>query len=300
MKPSSGRDANAAFATVGNIHMFVARQLSWILGMAALMAWPGSRAARAAEDQVLATIAGVAIRQSDFNRYIQSGPESTVVFQTNTPARQDALNAYLDLQVLCAKALKEGIDASTNFQKASELMEMKLLVTALSERDREVVRANRQSYMDGIRAEVGLKATAFATNDGPIVLGQPGTNALLATIGSLSIYESDFEWFLKDAFRAEQRRYVFNKTGARKSLTSSFLNMKALEAKARKDRLDQTAAFESNRAAMKARLLAEFLQERDRMMPWQLNGSEAEREQKLRDYLRVLRVEMNFTNLVRN
>ena len=262
-----------------------------------------SHAASIVSDKVLATIDGLPIRQSAFEQFIGSGLAGSngEVVYTNAPPHREALEAYFDLQVLSAKARKEGIDRSTNFQKACELMEMKLLVTAISERDRAIVRTNRQDYMDGIKVEVDLKPTALATNDGPIVLGHPsGTNALLATIGATAIRESDFEWFLKDAFRAEQRRYVYNQPGARTRFLNSYLNMKALEAKSRKDKLDQGESFNSNRAVLEARLLAEFLQERDRMMPWQLTGSETEKSQKVKDYLQALRAEMKFKNLVRN
>jgi len=203
-----------------------------------------------------------------------------------------------------AKARQEKIEQETNFQKAAQLMEMKLLVKAITDRDRakllELAKdpsgAGKQEYMDGINAEVGLKPTDLATNDSPLVFTWlVESNAVLATIGGTPILESDFQWFLKDAFRPEQRPHVFGRPGARKSLLNGYLSMRALEAKARKDGLDKETAFMDNRAVMRDKLLAEFLQERDKTTPWLLSGgTPQEKEIALKEYLTRLRAEVRF------
>jgi len=257
-------------------------------------------------DATLATMGDTLITQSQFEQYVRSGwaDASADEIRTNNSARDAALEGFFDLQVMVAKAQQEGIEQETNFQKAAQLMEMKLLVKAITDRDRakllELAKdpngAGKQEYMDGINAEVGLKPTDLAANDSPLVFTWlVESNAVLATIGGTPILESDFQWFLKDAFRPEQRPHVFGRPGARKSLLNGYLSMRALEAKARKDGLDKETAFMDNRAVMRDKLLAEFLQERDKTTPWLLSGgTPQEKEIALKEYLTRLRAEVGF------
>lgn len=255
-------------------------------------------------DVTLATIGDVPITQSDFERYVRSGLGGAGLdeIRTDQTARNTALEAFFDLKVLAAKARKEGIDQEPTFQKATQLMEMKLLVQAITDRDRtrllELARdptgAGKREYMESICEEVGLKPTSMATNDTPLVFsGKVDANAVLATLGGTPILESDFQWFLKDAFRPEQRPYVFGQPGARQRLSHSYLSMRALEAKARMDGLDRTADFMDRRSAMEDQLLAEFLLERDHMMPWQI-GNDTKGREKARAYRDQLRSELRF------
>lgn len=256
-------------------------------------------------DAALATIGEVPVTQYDFERYVRSGWANTSEDEilTNQTARNSALETFFDLQVMAAKARRNGIDKEFGFQKACQLMEMKLLVKAITDRDRaklmELAKdpsgAGKRNYMENINAEVGLKPTDWATNDSPLVFTWlVETNALLATLGGTQILESDFQWFLKDAFRPEQRPYVFGQPGARKRLLNSYLSMRALEAKARKDGLDREAGFKDMRSVMEAKLLAEFLQERDHKMPWQLSGSDLENGETVREYFNQMRSELQF------
>lgn len=276
--------------------------LSSLVLTLALLINSSSASARDGDDAVLATIGNGSLTQSDFNRYIRSGWASASIdeIRTNRSARSAALEAFFDLQVMAARTRQQGIDKTPAFQKASQMMEMKLLVQAITDRDRakllELAKdpsgAGKQNYMAGVNAAVGLKLTGFATNDSPLLFtGLVASNAVLATLGGTPILESDFQWFLKDAFRPEQRPYVFGQPGARKRLLNDFLSMRALEAKARQDGLDREETYLDVRAVMEDKLLAEFLQERDHQMPWQLSGSDSEKTEALRKYLDKMRSE---------
>lgn len=271
----------------------------------ALLLYAGLPCAYGGEDAVLATIGDVPITQSEFEQYIQSGLANASMdeIHTNQSAYKAALNAFFDLKVTAAKARQDKIDRELTFQKASQLMEMKLLVKAITERDRAKLLAsaedssdpNKLRYMNSVKAEVDLKTTDVATNDSPLVFTWfIKTNAVLATLGGKKILESDFRWFLKDAFRPEQRPYVFEQPGARRRLLNSYLDMRALAAKARKDGLDRKAGFMDVRSVMEDKLLAEFLQERDHKMPWELSGSDLQKNKTLRKYYDQMRSEVQF------
>jgi hypothetical protein len=272
--------------------------------VAALVLQGGRVCAHAGEVAVLATLGDTSITQSEFEQYLRSGWAGACLAEvrTNAPARHQAMEAFFDLKVMAAKARRDGIERKPTFQMACQLMEMKLLVKAITDRDRAIMEVARSSnptntpgYLEAIKAEVGLKPTALATNDTPLVFtGVIATNAVLATLDGTPILESDFWWFLKDAFRPEQRPYVFGQPGARQRLLTSYLNMRALETKARKDGLDREAEFKDQRAVMHDKLLAEFLQERDQKMPWQLSGNESGNIAALRAYLDQLRSELQF------
>jgi hypothetical protein len=153
--------------------------------------------------------------------------------------------------------------------------------------------------MSNLQQEMELKKMPAATNNAPLEFSRDAkTNELLATLGGIAIRQSDFEWFLKDAYRPEQRMYVFSQPGARRRLLASYLDMRTLEAKARKDGLDKQPEFQNEREVLHAKLLAEFLQERDRTTPWLLPGTTDEaKHDALKNYLSQLRQEMNFKTI---
>jgi hypothetical protein len=272
--------------------------------IAALLLRAGQVCTHSGEADTLATLGDRRITQSEFEQYLRAGwaTASLEEIRTNASARQQALEAFFDLKVMAAKARRDGIDRKPEFQMASQLMELKLLVKAITDRDRAKLErtqdfnaTNQPGYLEAIKVEVGLKPTNLATNDSPLAFTWLiETNALLATLGDAQILESDFRWFLRDAFRPEQRPYVFGQPGARQRLLASYLNMRALEAKARKDGLDRETAFKDQCAVMQNKLLAEFLQERDRMMPWQMSGSESENSKAAGAYLDQMRSELQF------
>jgi hypothetical protein len=196
-------------------------------------------------------------------------------------------------------------------------MEMKVLVKLITERDRTNLVGStglsesklrvseqrlsdlHQAYMSNLQQELELKKMPAATNNAPLEFSRDAkTNDLLATLGGMAIRQSDFEWFLKDAYRPEQRPYMFSQPGARERLLASYLEMRTLEAKARKDGLDKQPEFQNEREVLQAKLLAEFLQERDRTTPWLLPGKTDEAKlAALRSYLRQLRQEMDFKTI---
>jgi parvulin-like peptidyl-prolyl isomerase len=425
----------------------------WTLSLAASVLMAVSGFAAPASDAVLAKLGSTPILESDFARFQQGmfAPEERAIIQTNSAARTEALEAYLDLTVLSTKARREGIDKSAAFQKARELGQMKLLAQVLSEQERErflkaaavtepelrdyydrhpekfqvaphftirqiivyvkgnpafpekghdaaeaerrakqalarlrtgeswdvvakecsedprtgqrgglleggqfgyfppemeaairqqpigkpgdvvktafgyhVLQVERravdpsrqsfetvkevlaievsnqkaasahQAFLEPIRAAVKLKETPLATKD-TFVLNPPNlkTNDVLATLERKPIYQSDFEWFARDAFRMEQREQAFSRPGARLGMVKTFLNMKALEARARQLGLDKTADFRAVTQVEEMKLLGEFLQERDRTTPWLLPGKTPEdKEAALKKYLAGLRTEV--------
>jgi hypothetical protein len=278
-----------------------------------------SEGATAVSDKALATIKDVPIRETEFSRYVAGGWTmwTLEIIRTNETARQDAMDAYFDLRVLAAKAQKDGIDRKPAFQKASELMEMKILVKLITERDRtklvgptnlseselriseQRLSGLHQAYMSNLQQEMELKKMPAATNNAPLEFSRDAkTNEMLATLGGIAIRQSDFEWFLKDAYRPEQRMYVFSQPGARRRLLASYLDMRTLEAKARKDGLDKQPEFQNEREVLHVKLLAEFLQERDRTTPWLLPGATDEaKHDALKNYLSQLRQEMDFKTI---
>lgn len=421
-----------------------------LLAAIATPAWGDS-----SQNAVLAKLSDKSIRESDFDFFLQGmfPPEERATLRTNTTARTEALDAYLDLMVLSAKARRDKIDQSTNFQKARELMQMKLLVQTLSERERkrfmkaasateqevrdyydrhtdkfqtqpnftvrqiivfvkgnpafpdkghtdaeaaeiakkaltrlragetwdvvakecsddkntgqrgglledgrfgyfpkemeaaihqqeigkpgelvktdfgyhvlqveqrqteiqrqpfekvkdiiandvasEKVAVEHQAYLEPIRATVKLQETPLAAKD-TFVLTPPNirSNDVIATLEGRPVYQSDFEWFARDAFRMEQREQMFSRPGARISMVKTFLNMKALEAYARQQGLDKTPDFKAVTQVEEMKLLGEFLQERDKTTPWLLPGKTPEdKDAALKKYLAGLRTEVGF------
>jgi hypothetical protein len=166
----------------------------------------------------------------------------------------------------------------------------------------EKVAAEHRAYMEPIRAAVKLQETPLAAKD-TFVLTPPNikSNDVIATLEGKPVYQADFEWFARDAFRMEQREQMFSRPGARISMVKTFLNMKALEAYARQQGLDQTSDFKAVTQVEEMKLLGEFLQERDRTTPWLLPGKTPEdKDAALKKYLAGLRTEVGFQLSARN
>lgn len=303
-------------------------------------------------DRPLATLGAAVLRESNFERFATAAfsPEQLAAIQSQPDARQKAITAWLDLRVQAAKARKDGIDQLPTFQKALELMGMKLLVRDMIERNRprlarpadipgtaiaqyyhahperfqlpsgsgannrqpleqvrteivdELVRERNSRFHRTFLAELQVEMDFRQTNEAHPEASLLAPNAVpaktvIAILGTVPITEADFHWFLKDAYRAEQRQQAFSRPGARQRMLASFLNMRLMAAKARKLALDQTATHRAALELAELRLLAEFLQERDRMTPWSVPGAtEEERAGAFRDYLHRLRTEMELTS----
>jgi hypothetical protein len=165
----------------------------------------------------------------------------------------------------------------------------------------EKVAAAHRAYLEPILTAAKLKETPLAAKD-TFVLNPPGikTNDVLATLDGAPIYQSDFEWFARDAFRMEQREQAFSRPGARIGMVKTYLNMRALEARARQLGLDKTSDYLAVTKVEEMKLLGEFLQERDKTTPWSLPGKTPEEQAAaLEKYLGGLRTEVGLQRLPR-
>ncbi len=149
-------------------------------------------------------------------------------------------------------------------------------------------------FVDPIALDMGLKVTEVGARDVSLLdEGAVAAGEVLAEMAGREILESDFRWFLKDAFPASQRQAVFSRPGARKNLLASFLDALVLEAKARKDGLDRSPEFQHQHAMMRQSLLTEFVQEHDKTGPFcQCQQTPEERRTADRRYLDQVRAEV--------
>ena len=94
----------------------------------------------------IATIGHDAIRESDFQHYVDSAfqAERAAQIRLEPAARAQALRDYLDNLAIAERARRGGIDQDERFTKAVELMEMKLLAQAMTNRHRESILKNSQ------------------------------------------------------------------------------------------------------------------------------------------------------------
>jgi hypothetical protein len=120
-----------------------------------------------------------------------------------------------------------------------------------------------ESFMEPIREEMGLAITALGKQDIPLLdRTEIRADGILAEIKGKPVFEEDFQWFLKDALIPGQRMSAYSRPGTRQSMLRSYLDMLVLADKARKEGLDKTPEFVSERKNMAERLRAEFTKER--------------------------------------
>lgn len=158
----------------------------------------------------------------------------------------------------------------------------------------------REIFMTPIWQDVGFRRTEAGARDVPLMVENAvAPEEVLAEIAGRPVTESDFRWFLKDAFLPEQRMSVYSRPGARQGLLDSFLDMRVLETKARMDGLDKTPEFLRNRVVTAEQLLEEFVKERDQAGPAQQPaGSDEERQFLRRQYLDRVRAEVQLAVFV--
>ncbi len=99
----------------------------------------------------LATLGSQPIREADFQRYLGDAfpPEQVAVINASPADRRSALEEYFDSLAIVTKARRAGLDRETRFEKALELMEMKLLAHLETERYRDrIVRESQVSEED--------------------------------------------------------------------------------------------------------------------------------------------------------
>jgi hypothetical protein len=305
----------------------------------------------AVDDRQLARLGTVVLCESDFKHFATSAfsAEQIAGFWNQPEARQAAITAWLDLRVQAAKARKDGIDQRETFQKALELMEMKLLVRAMMDRNRphlatpgnisaaeieqyyqqhpkrfqrpsqsggigreplQDVRARianhlarernsgfHRAFLAQLRNQLDFRQTEHARPEASLLDSDAvAKQTTIAFIGGIPVTEDEFRWFLKDAYRAEQRQQAFSPPGARRIMLDDFLTMRLMAAEARKLKLHQDAPYRDALEVAELRLLTEFLLERDNMTPWKLPGkTQQERVGNFRKYLDELAIELEFT-----
>ncbi|MFT3867563.1 MAG: peptidylprolyl isomerase [Nibricoccus sp.] len=148
-----------------------------------------------------------------------------------------------------------------------------------------------KAAMKALRDEMGL--VELPATDASTPSREREGNNVLAMLGGEAVREIDFQWFVRDAYRAGQRDRVLQKPGARQVLLQTYLDMRTLEAKAKQDGIDKQSDYADVYFVMEMRLLAEFLQERDKTNPWNVPaGTDAERSLALRNYLQRIRAEV--------
>lgn len=119
---------------------------------------------------------------------------------------------------------------------------------------------------------------------------------LLAEVAGKPIRESDFRWFLDDAFIPQQRAAAFSRPGARASLLTSYLDMLVLEANARAIGLDETPEFVRTRSGSETDLLVEFLEARDNIGPFSKSAeTDVQRMVEQQEYIARARIEVGLT-----
>ena len=132
------------------------------------------------------------------------------------------------------------------FEKVKALIQDRLLSAKRA--------ARNKARLDPMKEELGLQLAP------PIRPGEPvAADPLLATLGSTAIHDSDFQWFLRDAYPAKQRLDINAQPKVRQEMMQSYLNLRVLEAKARKEGLDLMETFKQTRSAAQEGLLVEFL-----------------------------------------
>jgi hypothetical protein len=96
-----------------------------------------------ATDPPVATLGQGIIRESDFSRYLAAihPPERIAELLRDPTARDDALEAYLDLRALEEKSRRDGLERDLRFVKAVELMESRTLAQLEMERYRSQLEA---------------------------------------------------------------------------------------------------------------------------------------------------------------
>jgi peptidyl-prolyl cis-trans isomerase C len=152
----------------------------------------------------------------------------------------------------------------------------------------------QKSFMEPLREAVGFKLTEAGKLDASLLDDKAvAPNEILAELDGKKILESDFRWFLKDAFIPKQRTIAYSRLGARLSMLTSYLDMLVLEAKARKEGLDKSSEFARSRLSSESDLLIEFLKARDKAGPFsQGEQTEAERIAADRQYVDHVRAEV--------
>jgi peptidyl-prolyl cis-trans isomerase C len=97
----------------------------------------------------------------------------------------------------------------------------------------------------------------------PAAPAKPKEDKILARIDGKVIRESEFELYLGVAYNEQQRMQIAMIEGARKQVQDQFLQYRLLEAKARREKMDQEKTFTQQRSFMEMDLLVRAIFNRD-------------------------------------
>lgn len=149
----------------------------------------------------------------------------------------------------------------------------------------------RDAFMARARTEVGFVLREAGRRDASLLDERAvAAEEILAEVDGQPIREADFRWFLQDALLPGQRASAWSRPGARRGMIGSFLDMRVLAARARRERLDRTESFIRRLAAVEESLLREFTEARDGVAPpGQCTAVGPGRQRERRAYLDRLR-----------
>ena len=122
-------------------------------------------APKAAADPVLATIGKEAIRESDFELFLNTtlNDQQRMQLQFIDGAKEQYLNRFLEFKALAAKARKEGLQNQPGHAKKLAIMDMQLLIQALMDRDGPSLQARLAIKDEEVKAYFDAHPDKFKT-----------------------------------------------------------------------------------------------------------------------------------------
>lgn len=131
----------------------------------AAKAAPTAAPAKPAADPVLATVGKEIIRQSDFERFLNTtlSDQQRMQLQFIEGAREQYLTRFLEFKALAAKARKEGFEKQPEHAKKLAIMDMQLLIQALMERDGPALQARLTLKDEEVKAFFDKHPDKFKT-----------------------------------------------------------------------------------------------------------------------------------------
>jgi peptidyl-prolyl cis-trans isomerase C len=116
-------------------------------------------------DPVLATIGKEAIRQSDFELFLEitMTDQQRMQMQFIEGARAQYLNRFLEFKALAAKARQEGLQKRPDHAKKLAVMDMQLLIQALMDKDGPALQAKLNLKDEEVKAYFDAHPDKFKT-----------------------------------------------------------------------------------------------------------------------------------------
>lgn len=126
---------------------------------------PGAAKATAPQEPVLASIGGRAIRPSDLDLFLSLtlNPQQRMQVELVEGAKAEYEKQFLELQLMAAKARKDGLGRSVSFRRRMELMELQVLVQELMQRDGAGLQAQMKLGEDAPKAYYDQHPDKFRT-----------------------------------------------------------------------------------------------------------------------------------------